>query len=1240
MPSGTNDTLPLRHISIRVPWHDNAWNGTICSAPKSNGSCVRLERIGRDRDDEGEQRRAGCSIEKLEEREWPACIPERGAFMAPFRYTRTARHPYGWAETHAHLAPTPLHHLPYSAPAVPFAWMRKDNLPQYVRTYGVEAREEWEPKLNFETAWVQDIRNQRALLDCFFGHVKPERSLCFFYAKQIPFAEEHRRVLIGVGRALKVGDPTEYVYEPPGPHRIRSMLWERMVSHSVRPDFRDGFLMPYHAALRMAESGADLDPSTIAAPAPEDRVLEFSYASEHVTHDGAISALLSMAAGLNVAKTRIDGPWDRCVRWIDDRLAELWTMRGPCPGLGAALSAFGLELGTMVARELEARLGVNEDPWQLVDRMFREPGSVLSSPLARQVGVTLRDTWRALPDERRELLQLLSRFELKPEQAALLFVREERRKRGIAVEDGQILDNPYLVYEATRGTELPVSVWTADRGVFPVPAVRERHPLPPRSALDAGTDRRRVRALTVDRLERAAAAGSTLLAEEEIVMQIRGLALDPPCPLTGDIMSAAAAAFGDAVVPARLAGGAPAHQLQRLADMGAVIRNAVTRRRGGRRHDVAADWRALLDEKLRTPSTSEAEQRAREEKVAALRELAEARVSVLIGPAGTGKTTLLAILCAHPDIAAGGVLLLAPTGKARVRMEQAAPGSGLTAYTLAQFLNRSGRFHGRTQTYSLSDRQGESAEQTVIVDEASMLTEEMLGALLDALKGGGLKRLILVGDPNQLPPIGAGRPFMDIVAELAPENVHATFPRVGSGYAELTIRLRQGGGERRDLQLAEWFSGRPVEPGEDTAFDATVDRAASPHLAFERWDTPEELQERLGEILVAELPLDGPDEQVEFALRLGANQDAKGNLYFNRGQAAARAEEWQILSPVRGQGYGVTAINRLIHRRFRRSMVESAEIRGYMRKIGKPVGDEKIVYGDKVINLLNGRRKWVYPKEEASQYVANGEIGIVVGPFKYRNMKSIPDALEVEFSSQPGFGYTYWSSEFDDERETRIELAYALTVHKAQGSEFGLVILVVPNPSPLLSREMLYTALTRQRERVVVLHQGDRHDLNRFASDAHSDTARRLTNLFRDPSPVAVQGRFLEERLIHRTLLGIPVRSKSEVIVADRLTDHGIVYRYEQELCFPGEEPRAPDFTIEDDETGVTYYWEHCGLLYDPAYRARWEAKQAWYRSHGILPREEGGGPRGTLIVTHDDPRGGISSAEVDRVVREVFGEV
>jgi ATP-dependent exoDNAse (exonuclease V) alpha subunit len=90
-----------------------------------------------------------------------------------------------------------------------------------------------------------------------------------------------------------------------------------------------------------------------------------------------------------------------------------------------------------------------------------------------------------------------------------------------------------------------------------------------------------------------------------------------------------------------------------------------------------------------------------------------------------------------------------------------------------------------------------------------------------------------------------------------------------------------------------------------------------------------------------------------------------------------------------------------------------------------------------------------------------------------------------------------------------LELAYALTIHKAQGSEFGITFVVVPTPCRLLSRELLYTALTRQRKQVVLLHQGDVRALLKLSSAEHSEMARRLTNLFKNPKPVEHVGKFL-----------------------------------------------------------------------------------------------------------------------------------
>ena len=208
---------------------------------------------------------------------------------------------------------------------------------------------EREPDLGFDTPWIQERLNQTALLDCFAGHLRPEQSLCFFYAKHVPFVEDSAsvRILIGVGRVLHIGAAREYAYTTKDLNgKLRAMLWERMVQHSIRPDYKDGFLLPYHAAVDKAAEDPGFDPSEIAAFSPADRILEFSHASQLVSHDGAIASLLACAESLRKAKSVLPGPWDQCLQWIDARLGELWKARGPCPGLGSALSAFGLQFGT------------------------------------------------------------------------------------------------------------------------------------------------------------------------------------------------------------------------------------------------------------------------------------------------------------------------------------------------------------------------------------------------------------------------------------------------------------------------------------------------------------------------------------------------------------------------------------------------------------------------------------------------------------------------------------------------------------------------------------------------------------------------------------------------------------------------------------------------------------------------------------------------------------------------------
>lgn len=115
------------------------------------------------------------------------------------------------------------------------------------------------------------------------------------------------------------------------------------------------------------------------------------------------------------------------------------------------------------------------------------------------------------------------------------------------------------------------------------------------------------------------------------------------------------------------------------------------------------------------------------------------------------------------------------------------------------------------------------------------------------------------------------------------------------------------------------------------------------------------------------------------------------------------------------------------------------------------------------------------------------------------------------------------------------------------------------------------------------------------------------------------------------------VRSKSEVIIANALAAMGLDYAYERPLMLDGV-TKYPDFTVEDMESGETFYREHCGMLHVPSYRRRWEEKLEWYRRHGIRAREDGGGAAGTLIVTRDEANGSIDSKRIAKVINDLLG--
>ena len=239
-----NRKLPIKHLSLRVPWHDNIWNGTVCKNPTNNASCTFLQRISQAKDEVSEEKSAGLSISDLNESEYPICVEESGTFMCSEEIRVKKIHPYSETnKDYNHFLPTDFRIPPYSFAAIPFRWMMKDKDHQSIiaQYYELDYDPNIEPKLPFYTNWVQDHQNQRSLLDTFFNAIIPERSLCFIYAKHIPLSDKSDRILIGVGRVKKVGNAIEYDYS--AKKERRSIIWDRVVQHSIRENYSDGIMI-------------------------------------------------------------------------------------------------------------------------------------------------------------------------------------------------------------------------------------------------------------------------------------------------------------------------------------------------------------------------------------------------------------------------------------------------------------------------------------------------------------------------------------------------------------------------------------------------------------------------------------------------------------------------------------------------------------------------------------------------------------------------------------------------------------------------------------------------------------------------------------------------------------------------------------------------------------------------------------------------------------------------------------
>ena len=1216
------------HLTARVAWHDSRWDGTVCRAPSCNSFCTALDRIRDERDDATEDALAGTSWNTLLPEQHPPCRAESGAFMNRAEWIRRFRHPYAGidksAETHGHLKPTSVRVPEFSTFTVPFAWMlrsEQDSIDERLPT--PLPPDEPSP---FNSPWVFGRARQKALLDLFSSRLTRGRSLVFFYCKEgQPLGDTVPRLLVGIGRITNVDPPK--AYDVVDKSKPTYLMWDLLIRHSIRPQGHDGFLLPYHKYIEPtgdpAEDEHRLDLlRKIAVPADPTHMRMFSYAAEHVSSDVALSTLVRCLESVREIRKHgiAEGPWDRREEWLNDQIATAWRDRGAFPGLSSALEALGMRLGTALTLELlsSGAVAPDGDPWPTVDAVIRgerkAPQAAYDADLR-----AIRDTWTNLPEDRRALLMLLSRFALTSAQTRRWFDPSERaRATASRVSDEEILANAYRMSEVDLGdrSDLPVSVGIIDRGLFPDSTIAAKHPVPAPSSIGSPGDARRVRAAIVAVLREGAEDGDSLLSTSEALQRVTNLDLAHPCIIGSDWPTTHQSTLAGVVdlvdVPSGESQYQPisALQLTELKTREKMLRSVLSKRAGKSCAPIRRDWKQLLEAAVASVGGkyepgNERHNNAIKEQAVALDRLLARRLSVLVGRAGTGKTSVMGALTLCQQLAMDGILLLAPTGKARVQLGKATMAE---AMTIAQFLYHLGRYDGVRHRPRFTGTERYRIEKTVVIDECSMLTMDDIAAVLEALDLAHVQRVILVGDPNQLPPIGVGRPFADLVSHLerTSEKADDGTP-LRNALARLTVEVRtvtETSDASDTLRLASWFTREPQPVDADRVLSDLELGSSFNDLEIMFWNNPDELRARLLEAFQRHLGLRDIDDLIGFNSSLGL--DDRGWVPFDAPEGSA---QWQILSPVRRHLHGVHDLNHWIQKHFR-----AKELAAAANPWGLSLGDEHIVIRDKVIHTSNERRKAYDGNTSVKHYLANGEVGLVATE---KN-----GWINVLFAGRPRLRFGYRKRDFPG-GSGPLELAYALTVHKSQGSEFDKVFVILPKNCRPLSRELLYTALTRSRQQLVLLIEGnDATTLFDLSRPERSETARRNTNLFQGVVRTAEDAIPYAEDLIHRTEKGHLVRSKSELVIANMLQGLEIEYEYER-VCEGTIEPGRlrPDFSFVMPD-GDLIIWEHLGMLDRADYKRGWEWKRHWYERNGFVEGK-------TLFTSADGGGLGLDSAKL-----------
>ena len=375
----------------------------------------------------------------------------------------------------------------------------------------------------------------------------------------------------------------------------------------------------------------------------------------------------------------------------------------------------------------------------------------------------------------------------------------------------------------------------------------------------------------------------------------------------------------------------------------------------------------------------------------AVRMAAEGGVLLLTGGPGTGKTTSLRGIVALYRRMGLDVALLAPTGRAAKRLGEV---TDCDAQTIHRALGMS--YNDLTGQAAFKKNGSDPLEaHAVIVDEMSMVDLELMQALLEALRPGC--RLVLVGDPDQLPSVGAGNVLGDLLRSTVVPTV------------SLTQVFRQA------EQSAIIRNAHAVNMGQ-----------------------PPQLDSNQGDFFF--LCRRSPDRLVQTVVELCRDRLPKN--------MNVPADQIQVLSPTRKGACGTVSLNRAL---------QAALNPPSPQKRQKQWGDVTFRVGDRVMQTKNNYDVlWEKDDGTAGSGIFNGDVGVI------QDIDSSGELIVLRFDDR--------TATYTADLLSQLDMAYAITVHKSQGSEYPAVILVSAPAAPsLMVRGVLYTAITRARRLLILV---------------------------------------------------------------------------------------------------------------------------------------------------------------------------